>query len=243
MALVTGASRGIGRAIAARLARSGAAVVVNYAHDECAAADLVTDIAGAGGNAIAVRADVANDVDVADLFDAAQARYGQLDIVVVNAGYAYFAPLAETPPEEFDRMFAVNARGAFLCLRQAARQVGDGGRIVCVSTIGTILNGPGGACYFASKAAIEQFCRVLAHELGPREITVNVVSPGFTDTDMLAATGGKEPATAAWIQGLTPLRRLGRPEEIADVVHFLVGAEGAWINRQNLAVDGGIVSR
>lgn len=244
VALVTGASRGIGRAIAARLARSGAAVVVNYATDERSAADLVAEIRGTGdGDAIAVRADVACDADVVHLFEAAIARYGRLDIVVVNAGYAYFAPLAETPLDEFDRMFAVNTRGAFLRLRQAARQIGDGGRIVCISTIGTVLNGPGGACYFGSKAAIEQFCRVLAHELGPRRITVNVVSPGFTDTDMLIATGGKEPAAAAWIDGLTPLGRLGRPAEIANAVHFLVNAEGAWVNRQNLAVDGGIVSR
>ncbi|MGE0486345.1 MAG: glucose 1-dehydrogenase [Gammaproteobacteria bacterium] len=243
VALVTGASRGIGRAIAARLARSGAAVVINFARDERSAARLAEDITTAGGDAIAVRADVAEDGAVARLFDAALARYGHLDIVVANAGYAWLGPFADTPPAEFDRLFAVNTRGTFLCLQQAARRLDDGGRIICISTIGTILNGPGGACYFASKAAVEQFCRVLAHELGPRRITVNVVSPGFTDTDMLTATGCKEPATAAWIDGLTPLGRLGRPDEIADVVNFLAGPAGAWVNRQNLAVDGGIVSR
>lgn len=243
VALVTGASRGIGRAIALRLARSGAAVVVNYASNADDAAAVVADIEEAGGQAIAVGADVADAAAVDALFDLARERFQRLDIVVANAGYAHFGPLADTPPDAFDRMFAVNTRGTFLCLRAAARHVSDGGRIICISTIGTVLNGAGGACYFGSKAAVEQFCRVFAGEVAARGITVNIVSPGFTDTDMLTATGGRDAATSAWIRDLTPLGRLGQPQDIAAAVNFLAGPDGGWVNRQNLAVDGGIISR
>lgn len=243
VALVTGASRGIGRAVAERLAESGATVVVNFARRTDLARQVVDGIKSAGGHAMAIGADISRPEETKRLFEDTVARCGLLDILVANAGYASFAPLADTTDDEFDRMFAVNTKGTFLCLREASRHIADNGRIVCISTIGTILNGAGGACYFASKAAIEQLCRVLAHELGPRGITVNTVSPGFTDTDMLTETGGREAATFAWIHDITPLERLGSPREIAAAVRFLVGPDGGWVNRQNLAVDGGIISR
>lgn len=243
VALVTGGSRGIGRATALALARSGAAVVVSYAHDEQAATATVKAIRGDGGTAIASRADIADPSAIAHLFDEVHATFGRLDIFVGNAGLGVFAPLAETSVTDFDRLFSVNARGTFFCLQHAAERVADGGRIVCVSTIGTALNPPGSAAYAGSKAAVEQFCRVLAKEIAPRGITVNVVSPGFTDTAMLVETGCTAPEVAGAILDMTPLARLGQPEDVARAICFLAGPGGSWVNRQNLAADGGIVSR
>lgn len=244
IAVVTGASRGIGRAIALRLARDGASVVVNYAHNRDAAQATVDDITDAGGQALAVQADIASRVAIRYLFDTALQHYGRLDILVANAGYAVFKPLADISEEDFDATYAVNARGTFFCMQEALRHMADGGRIVCISTIGTLLNMPGGACYFGAKAAVEQFCRVAAREVAARGITINAVSPGFTDTEMLRATlpAGEPDATTQLID-MTPLGRLGEGRDIAAVVAFLVGPDAAWMTRQNLAVDGGIVSR
>lgn len=243
VAIVTGASRGIGRATAFELAGAGATVVVNYACNRAAADATAAAISAAGGNAELCQADITDAAECTRLFDSTIGRHGRVDILIANAGYAAFAPLAEMTIDEFDRVFAVNTRGSFLCLQQAARHLADNGRIVCLSTIGTILNPADGSAYFGSKAAVEQFCRVLAHEVAPRGITVNAVSPGFTDTDMLGATGGREPAAARRIRDLTPLARLGQPRDVARVIGFLVGPQGGWINRQNLAADGGIISR
>lgn len=244
VAVVTGASRGIGRAIALRLAQDGASVVVNYAHNYRAARDTVDAIIQAGGQALAVQADIASRAAIRQLFDTALSQYGRLDILVANAGYAVFKPLADISEEDFDATYSVNARGTFFCMQEALRHLGDGGRIVCISTIGTLLNMPGGACYFGAKAAVEQFCRVAAREVAARGITINAVSPGFTDTDMLRATLAMgEPDAAAQLINMTPLARLGEGRDIAAVVAFLVGPDAAWMTRQNLAVDGGIVSR
>jgi 3-oxoacyl-[acyl-carrier protein] reductase len=244
VAIVTGASRGIGRAIALRLAHDGARVVVNYAHQHAAAQATVNDIRKAGGDALAVQADIASRVAIGHLFESTMQHYGRLDVLVANAGYAVFKPLADITEEDFDATYAVNARGTFFCIQEALRHLGDGGRIVCISTIGTLLNLAGGACYFGAKAAVEQFCRVAAREVAARGITVNVVSPGFTDTDMLRASLTEaEPDAAAQLIAMTPLARLGEGRDIAAVVAFLVGPDAAWMTRQNLAVDGGIVSR
>ena len=244
VAVVTGASRGIGRAIALRLAHDGARVVVNYAHQRDAAQVTVDDITAAGGQALAVQADITSRVAIRQLFDTTLRHYGQLDILVANAGYAVFKPLADISEEDFDATYAVNARGTFFCMQEALRHLGDGGRIVCISTIGTLLNMPGGACYFGAKAAVEQFCRVAAREVAARGITINAVSPGFTDTDMLRASlTAAEPDARAQLIAMTPLARLGEGRDIAAVVAFLVGPDAAWMTRQNLAVDGGIVSR
>ncbi len=244
VALVTGASRGIGRAIALRLAADGARVVVNYAKDAESAAATVAAIASADGEALAVQADIASCTDIRRLFHTAMAHFGQLDILVANAGHAVLKPLLEITEEDFDATYAVNARGTFFCMQEALRHLGEGGRIVCISTIGTLLNLPGGACYFGSKAAVEQFCRVAAREVAARGITINTVSPGFIDTDMLRAVLAEgEPDAVATLLAMTPLARLGEGRDIAGAVSFLVGPDGAWMTRQNLAVDGGIVSR
>ncbi|MBK8957663.1 MAG: glucose 1-dehydrogenase [Proteobacteria bacterium] len=244
VALVTGASRGIGRAIARRLASDGARVVVNYARDAAAAAASVEDIVAAGGQAIAVQADIARRDDIRRLFAAAVRQFGRLDIFVANAGHAVFKPLADITEDDFDRTYAVNARGTFFCLQEALQHLGEGGRIVCISTIGTLLNLPGGACYFGAKAAVEQFCRVAAREVAARGITINAVSPGFIDTDMLREVlSGESDDGAQALIAMTPLARLGAGRDIAGAVSFLVGPDGAWMTRQNLAVDGGIISR
>ncbi len=244
VALITGASRGIGRACALRLAADGASVIVNYARDADAAAATVNTIIAAGGQALAVQADIALRDDISRLFQAGVEHFGRLDILVANAGHAVFKPLTEITEQDFDATYAVNARGTFFCLQEALRYMGEGGRIVCISTIGTLLNLPGGACYFGSKAAVEQFCRVAAREVAARGITINTVSPGFIETDMLRAVlaDGDADAAAALI-AMTPLARLGAGSDIAGAVSFLVGPDGAWMTRQNLAVDGGIVSR
>ncbi len=242
VALVTGGARGIGRAIAERLAAEGARVAIGYRQDRAAAEATVAAIEARGGQALAVRADIAQREDRERLFQAALAAFERLDIFVANAGHAVFGPLLDFSEADFDRTFAVNARGTFFCLQAALRVMTTGGRIVCVSTIGTLANMAGGACYFGSKAAVEQFCRVAAREAAPRGITVNLVSPGFTDTDMLREVVD-DPAAREALAAETPLARLGTPSDIAGVVAFLVGPDAGWMTRQNLAVDGGIVAR
>jgi 3-oxoacyl-[acyl-carrier protein] reductase len=241
VAVVTGASRGIGQATAERLAQAGAAVVANYATSADEANEVVKGIEAQGGKAFAVQADIARVDDIRRLFRETRDRLGRLDILVANAGYSCFKPMEEITEEDFDRTYTVNAKGTFFCLQEALRHMTDGGRIVCISTIGTELNLPSGSCYFGSKAAIEQFCRVLAKEVASRGITVNVVSPGFTETRMLCATMGLD-ARQDFIE-MTPLHRLGQPEDIAEAIVFLVGQGARWITRQNIAVDGGIISR
>ena len=244
MAVVTGASRGIGRATAERLARDGASVVVNYAKSAAEALDVVEAITARGGTARAIAADVARGDEVIRLFRETVEAFAGVDILVANAGHALFKPFAEITEEEFARTHTVNVMGTFFCLQEALRHMRDGGRIVCVSTIGTELNLPGGSAYFATKAAIEQLCRTLAKEVAPRGITVNVVSPGFVETQMLRdAFADMSPSARDQLVGMTPLGRLGRPEDIAGAIAFLVGAGAEWITRQNIAVDGGIVSR
>ncbi|MGE0859663.1 MAG: SDR family NAD(P)-dependent oxidoreductase [Gammaproteobacteria bacterium] len=242
VALVTGGARGIGRAIAERLAAESARVVIGYRQDRAAAEATVAAIEARGGQALAVRADVAVREDRERLFQAALAAFERLDIFVANAGHAVFGPLQDFSEADFERTFAVNARGTFFCLQAALRVMAPGGRIVCVSTIGTVANMAGGACYFGSKAAVEQFCRVAAREAAPRGITVNLVSPGFTDTDMLREVVD-DPAARDALAAEAPLARLGMPRDIAGVVAFLVGPDAGWMTRQNLAVDGGIVAR
>lgn len=241
VAVVTGASRGIGRATAERLAREGASVVVNYVKNADGANAVVAALKAYSGQALAIRADVSRLDDIRRLFGETVKHFGKLDILVANAGYSVFKPLAEITEEDFDQAYALNAKGTFFCLQGALRHITDGGKIVCVSTIGTELNLPGGSCYFGSKAAVEQFCRVLAREVAPRKITVNVVSPGFTETQMLLANVG--PDARREFVALTPLARLGQPEDIAEAIAFLVSHDARWITRQNIAVDGGIISR
>jgi 3-oxoacyl-[acyl-carrier protein] reductase len=241
VAVVTGSSRGIGRATAERLAQNGATVVVNYATSAEEANAVVEGIKAQGGKALALQADIAKLEDIRRLFRETMRRLDRLDILVANAGYSCFKPMEEITEEDFDRTYALNAKGTYFCLQEALRHMVAGGRIVCVSTIGTVLNVPGGTCYFGSKAAVEQFCRTLAKEVAPRGITVNVVSPGFTETQMLLAN--MTPDVCRDLIEMTPLHRLGQPEEIAEVIAFLVSERARWVTRQNIAADGGIISR
>jgi 3-oxoacyl-[acyl-carrier protein] reductase len=234
VAIVTGSSRGIGRAIAERLAADGVAVVVNYVRGEQAAQEVVNGIRGRGGQAVAIRADVAKPAEVRRLFAEARTAFGVLDIVIANAGVAVIKSIAESTEEEFDHVFDANAKGVFFTLQEAARQVRDGGRIVVVSTGGTRMLMSGTALYLGSKGAVEQFVRVLSRELGPRNITVNALSPGFTDTDLLPERDRKIAA------GLSPFGRIGEPAEVASVAAFLASDDGRWVTGQNVGAGGGV---
>lgn len=237
VAIVTGGSRGIGRAIATRLAADGASVVISYVANADKAQEVVAAIGGSGGQARAIQADIGKPADVRRLFDEAIAQFGRLDILVNNAGNGHFKPFAEVSEEEFDAVFDVNARGTFLALREATRRIADGGRIINVSTAGTVTSAPGAGVYTASKAAVEQFTLALAKELGSRGITVNTVSPGSTETEGFIAP---EELKAQWI-AMTPLGRLGRPEDVAAVVAMVVSEDGHWLTGQNIRAAGGQV--
>ncbi|MEU1951307.1 glucose 1-dehydrogenase [Nocardia rhamnosiphila] len=236
VAVVTGGSRGIGRAIARRLGGTGASVVVNYRTDRAAATKVVDAIETGGGRALSVRSDVADSDQVRALFDTAEQTFGGIDIVVSNAGIARFSPLAEATDDDFDQQFAINTKATFYVLREAANRLRDGGRIVLVSSGATVTHRPGSGLYAAGKAASEQLVRVLARELAPRAITVNSVLPGAVRTDALAAAGvGQVDRIAATI----PMGRIGEPADIADIVGFLVSEEARWITGASLPASGG----
>jgi len=230
-AIVTGASRGIGRAIARRLSAEGARVVINYTRSAAEAESLAAETGG-----LAVQADVADPLQVTHLFATAEAHYGPLDILVNNAGVAIFSPISAMSLEDFDRTFAINTRGTFLCVREAAPRLRDNGRIVSISTGATFTSGPNSGVYCGSKAALEQFTRALAKELGARGITANTVSPGFTDTDMLK----QFPHLVAVAEQMSPLGRMGQPEDVADVVAWLCTDQARWVTGQNLQAGGGV---
>ncbi|QEV03999.1 glucose 1-dehydrogenase [Streptomyces viridifaciens] len=238
-AVVTGGSRGIGRAIVERLAREGADVVLGYANDRAAAEAVVGAVAAAGGRAWAVRADLGESGAAEQLMAAAEERLGGLDILVNNAAKSFTpTPLADLDDAAFDAVLSVNTRAVLATVRYAARRMRDGGRIVNISSVNTARAVPGIGAYAASKGAVEQLTAVAAAELGPRGITVNTVSPGATDTDLLRGTN--PPEALERVAGLTPLRRLGQPEDIADVVAFLAGPDARWITGQNLRAAGGL---
>jgi 3-oxoacyl-[acyl-carrier protein] reductase len=234
-ALITGSSRGIGRAIAERLADEAAAVVINYARNRQLAQVVVDGILARGGKAFAIRADVSKPAEVRQLFDEAVKVVGPLDIVVANAGVVLEKPLVESTEEDYDFVFNINTKGAFFTLQEAARRVRDGGRIVVVSTGGTKMHFANMSLYLGSKGAIEQFARSLSLELGPRNVTVNVLSPGFTDTDMLPEQYREYGAS------LSPFNRVGAPEDVADVATFPASDAARWITGQNMQAGGGVV--
>jgi 3-oxoacyl-[acyl-carrier protein] reductase len=236
VAIVTGASRGIGRGIAERLARDGATVVVNYAKNAEEAKKVVSGIEAKGGKAVAVQADVSKVADVRRLFQETDKHFHRLDFLVNNAGIFTYKPLVDTTEEEYDHIFAINAKGQFFAMQEAAKRMAEGGRIVNISTGGTQLAFPGIAAYGGTKAALELFTKVAAKELGARKITVNTVSPGYTETDMLS-----DPTFRTMGIEASPLKRLGTPKDIADVVAFLVSDEGGWVTGDTIQAGGGVV--
>jgi 3-oxoacyl-[acyl-carrier protein] reductase len=233
-ALVVGGSRGIGRAIVERFAADGAAVAFSYLERKQAAEELADAVARRGFRAVPVRADLASSEDIRALFDEAEKALGGLDIVVVNAAIAVIKPMLELTEADFDRVFAINAKGSFIALQEAARRVRDGGRIIVTSTGGTQMLMTQTSLYLGSKGAVEQFVRVLAREIGPRGVTVNAVSPGYTDTELLPE---RDRAVAA---ASSPFNRIGQPEDVAEAFAFLAADSGRWVTGQNIAAGGGV---
>ncbi|MEU0947974.1 SDR family oxidoreductase [Streptomyces canus] len=239
VAIVTGGSRGIGRQIAQRLAADGFAVVVGYAGNKDAADEAVRAIEAAGGTARAARADVAAETEVAAVFDLAQATYGGVDVVVHSAGRMPLAPIAELDLAELDALYRTNIRGTFVVDQQAARRLRPGGALVNLSSSVVGLAFPGYGAYAASKGAVEAVTLILARELRGRDVTVNAVAPGPTATDLFL--DGKDEETVARLAAQPPLERLGTPEDIANVVSFLVSPAGHWVNGQVVRANGGII--
>ena len=241
VAIVTGAARGIGAAIAQRLGRDGYAVVVNYAGSADEAAAVVNTICEAGGQAVAVKADVSNPADVRRLFDEAVAQYGGVDVLVNNAGIMPpgLPMLADTDDKTFDALLAVNVKGSFNTMREAATRLRRGGRIVNFSTSVVGLAMPGYAVYAATKSAIETMTNILAKELRGKGITVNAVAPGPTATALFL--NGKTPEQIERLAKAAPLERLGQPDDIANSVALLVSPDAAWINGQVVRSNGGLV--
>jgi 3-oxoacyl-[acyl-carrier protein] reductase len=239
VAIVTGASRGIGAAVAERLASDGFTVVINYSGDAKPAEALARKIEGRGGRALTAKADVSDSKAVRGMFDAAEAAFGGVDVLVNNAGIMKLAKIADSDDALFDQQIAVNLKGTFNALREAAKRLRDGGRIVNFSTsvVGTRLETYG--VYAATKAAIETMTAVLSKELRGRSITVNAVAPGPTATDLFLT--GKSQELIDRFAKMNPLERLGTPADIAAAVAFLVGSDGSWINGQVLRANGGLV--
>jgi 3-oxoacyl-[acyl-carrier protein] reductase len=241
VAIVTGASRGIGAAIARRLARDGMQIVVNYASGKAAADELVASMLADGGAAIAVKANVANAGDVQALFAAAEAAFGGVDVLVNNAGIMPPAlpALADTDDATFDSLFAINVKGSFNTMRQAATRLRHGGSVVNFSSSVIGLALPGYSIYGASKAAIETMTTIFAKELRGKNITVNAIAPGPTATDLFL--NGKTAEMIERMRKMAPLERLGTPDDIAAAVAFLTGPDGRWVNGQTLRANGGLV--
>jgi len=238
VAIITGASRGIGAEIAKAIAQAGASVVINYTNNHSAADLIVSEIKNLGGNAIPVRADVSDSVEVRALFDAAITHFGKIDILINNAGTAIFKAIQDTSDEELDHIFAINVKGTFYCLREAATRLSNGGRIINISSSVTRLILPTYGAYAATKGAVEQLTRVFAREMGSRGITVNSISPGPTNTELFLE--GKSEETIQRLAAMSALGRIGETEDIARVVLFLASEEAVWVTGQNIGVNGGI---
>jgi 3-oxoacyl-[acyl-carrier protein] reductase len=238
VALITGSSRGIGAVVAERLAHDGFKVVVNFARGVAPAQEIADRIAAGGGEAITVQADVADPTAVAAMFDAAEQSFGGIDVVVNNAGVMRLATIVDFADDAFDQTIAINLKGTFNVAREAGKRLREGGRIINLSTSVIGMRLPTYGVYIATKAAVESLTQVLAQEMRGRNITVNAVAPGPTATDLFLE--GKSPELIERMAKMNPLERLGQPEDIAHVVAFLAGPEGAWINGQTLRANGGM---
>ena len=238
VAIVTGGGTGIGAATCKRLAQDGCRVVVGYSRSHDGASAVAAAINEGGGTAMAAAADICDEQAVIALFAKTEAEYGGVDIVINNAGVGHLKPVADISMDEYDYMFNLNTRGTFMMCREAARKIRDHGRIINISTGATTSNSAGMSLYTASKIAIEGFTKVLARELGPRNIAVNVVSPGMTDTPML--DGGDADALRKYGASAAAMQRCGEPGDIADAVAALVSRDGRWITGQNIGVNGGM---
>ncbi len=240
IAVVTGASRGIGRGIALRLARDGAEVVVNYQGNAQAADECVATITQDGGRARALQADIADLAQVQRFFAEVASHYPKIDLLVNSAGTATSPPqpLGMVDPDEYDRVFNLNTRGLFFATQEAVNLMRDGGRIVNVSSLASRLTAPNRSMYAGTKAAVEAFTRVWAAELGGRNITVNSVLPGTVETERLQEA--LTPEMREMFVKMTPLVRIGQPEDIADVVAFLCSDDGRWLTAQNIPTAGGL---
>lgn len=237
--LVTGASRGIGRSIAERTAKAGASIVVNYAKSTDEAQKLVAEIKAAGGDAIAIQADVARVPEIVRLFDETINRFGKLDILVNNAGILFNKPVSDTTEADFDRIFAINVKGTFFACQQAATRLTDGGRIINVSSSATGRPLINYGAYGATKGAVEQITRSLSKELGPRGITVNAISPGPIETELFMS--GKTKEQVDFFAKQSAFNRLGQSDEVADVVVFLASDAARWISGQNIRINGALI--
>lgn len=238
-AIVTGSSQGIGAAIAERLAKDGYAVTVNYSGNEAPAKEVVARISASGGRAIAVKADVSDPLAVAKLFATTEEAFGGVDALVNNAGIMKLAPIAESDDALFDRHVAVNLKGVFNAMREGAKRIREGGRIVSFSSSVVGFYQPGYGVYAATKAGVEAMTHILAKELGAKRITVNTIAPGPVATKLFL--DGKSDELIANITKMIPLGRLGQPDDIAAAVSFLVGPDGGWVNGQILRANGGAV--
>lgn len=239
VAVVTGASRGIGAAIAARLGKDGFTVIVNYSDNAAAAEEVVRKIEQVGGKAVSAQADVADAEAVRRMFDSAEAAFGGVDVLVNNAGIMMLSPLADADDAHFDRQVNVNLRGTFNTLREAAKRLRNGGRVINFSTTVVGLRLETYGVYAATKAAVETLTAIMAKEMRGRGITVNAVAPGPTATDLFL--NGKSDELIERMARMNPLERLGTPADIASVVAFLAGPDGAWINGQTLRANGGVI--
>src|ERR1700729_1354029 len=237
IAIVTGASRGIGRAVAKRLAKDGFGVVVNYLSNAGEGEQGGGEIQQVGGNALAVKADVANQTDVERLFEETIKKFGSVDVVVHNSGIMSLSPVGKAEVDLFDKVISTNLRGAFLVLAEAAQHVASGGRIIAFSSSVLAKSFPTYGPYIASKAGVEGLVHVLANELRGRNVTVNAVAPGPIATELFLK--GKSEEQVAEIAKMSPLERLGQADDIASVVSFLAGADGGWVNSQVLRANGG----
>ncbi|BBI36435.1 SDR family oxidoreductase [Cohnella abietis] len=239
VALVTGASRGIGREIAEELARNGAKVVVNYASSPDKAEEVVTGIKNNGGEAVAIQADISSVAEVERLFQETLKVYERIDILVNNAGIMITKPIASVTEEDFDKQFAINVKGTFFACQQAAKHMEENGRIINFSTSVAGLMFPTYSVYAGTKGAVEQFTRQLAKELGAKGITINTIAPGPINTELF--TVGKSEEQIEGIRKTNAFGRLGEPDEIASVTLFLASEESKWITGQTIRVNGGMV--